>query len=748
MNRTSYSIAATVAALIASHGVQADVPANSAYNTDPVNEYVQDDTSQGTGNLNTVLCVIGGMSAGDMVNTGPYIALIDMNKCNGKGSGSSSTVAGATNYATAVVNVTRASNADPMIGKLWLSMTEDGGGTTNVFAYLSATTSPSSAAPYGVFRMDYLGTKDGQPGFNGFVDAKPASISQYETGPNSSNSAMTLTASSTSAGSGTIAIIGGAQFDFAFNAANFRRRDGTNDLCFDRAKANAQRSVWQYGTYNASDGSRVDMAHPGFPIQASYGGSSYYGFANYWGINFQGLDLNTIPDAQPIANLSITDQRPKNASTYSLSKVSGKLTKWTQVPTTLNSLDGIPFTVGGIDLTGMTTPAVTPPSGNNWQWQLQWSSANQVFTVIGTQQCGNNGCAVSALTSAAIVNADAFNNTPLSGWADSYGGNINIASTTAPHVATDVVDYYLQSTVIPGSAALSLQCLNQCPTAAALQAFQAGNAQSSPFGNGTDQQWFSAPALINTVSYSFGTGGLEDISGATPVPMVVAKATQYPANSPYAQNGINTGRLFDASTTPLVQANCPSNMQSGTTVCEPANPASYYTWQTGSQQWDQSLWLTSGANVVPFDPQQNIQYTVPAGTAYGSYAGLPILLQFDGFGNLNGIPGYCVDPINNATVDCGTAGQNARYVPMFSLPDGTTMTLNSSTTLIVKALNAELRLKNLGASGSSACVSMPLTPVTPPSAGTHDPSSSADSEYLGVKPTVSSAPKVIDGVVQ
>jgi hypothetical protein len=745
MKRIVVKSAAATALLIASLTAQAQIPANAAYNTDPQNEYVQDDTSQGIDNLNTVLCVIGGMSAGDMVNTGPYIALIDMNKCESKGNGSNSTVAGATNYATAVVNVTRASNADPMIGKLWLSMTENGG-TTDVFAYLSASQSPSITAPYGVFRMDYLGTKDGQPGFNGFVDAQPASISQYETGPNSSNSGMTLTASSTSAGSGTIAIVGGAQFDFAFDAANFRRSDGTNDLCFDRAKANAQRSVWQYGTYNASDGSRVDMAHPGFPIQASYGGSSYYGFANYWGINFQGLDLNTIADAQPIANLSVTDQRPKNTNTYALSKVSGKLTKWTQQATTLNALDGIPFTVGGIDLTGLTTPAVTPPSGNNWQWQLQWSSAHLTFTVTGTQTCSTSGCFVTPVNPAASVNVDAFNNTPLSGWADSYGGNINIASTTAPHVATDVVDYYLQSTVIPGSAALNLQCLNQCPTATALAAFQIGG-QPSPFGNGTDQQWFSAPALINTVAYSFGSGGLEDISGATPVPMVLAQITQYPPNSPYAQNGINTGRLFDASTTPLSQANCPSNMQSGSTVCEPANPASYYTWQTGTQQWDQSLWLTSGANVVPFDAQQNIQYTVPAGAAYGSYAGLPILLQFDGFGNLNGIPGYCVDPLNNATVDCGTT-PNARYVPMFSLPDGATMKLDSSTTLIVKALSAELRLKNLGASASSACVSMPLTPVTPPSGGTHDPSSSADSEYLGTKPTVSSAPKVIDGVVQ
>jgi hypothetical protein len=43
---------------------------------------------------------------------------------------------------------------------------------------------------------------------------------------------------------------------------------------------------------------------------------------------------------------------------------------------------------------------------------------------------------------------------------------------------------------------------------------------------------------------------------------------------------------------------------------------------------------------------------------------------------------------------------------------------------------------------------MTLSPLTLPSGGLHDPSDSGDSEYLGAMPTVTSAPKVIDGVVQ
>ena len=739
--------AALAALALAGVAAQAQIPSTAPYVTDLQNVYVQDDTSQGIGNLNMVLCVIGALDPGDMVNAGAYIALVDMNKCNNKGGGSNSSATGATNYATAVVNVTRASNSDPMVGKVWMSLTEQGS-TTNVYAYLSATQSPDAAPPYGVFRMDYIGKKNGQAGFNGYVNSQPGSISFLETGANSSNTALAMSASSTTSGQGTMNIAGGsgggtgsATFNFAYNSGYFRRSDGTVDECFDRSKANAAVSVWQYGTYNANDGSRVDQAHPGFPIVAVSAGTTYYGYANYWGINFQGLDLNSIADASPIAGLTVTDQRPGNTTAYNLSKVGGKLTKWTQAATTLAALDGIPFSFGA-DLTGQTSNTTAVSGWNNWI--AQWNSANQTITVTGVQNCGSNGCVPSALAGnvTATINTAFLAANPIMGWSDSFGGNLNIPATGSAHLATDAVYYFTQSTVIPGSsgAPTALYCLSQCPTAASLTAFSAGS-QSSPFGNSTDQQWFSAPSA-NTVSYTFSSTGLME-SGSS---MVLEQPFQYPSGSMYAQGGIMTGRLFD---TAFGTTNCPTGM-----VCEPSNPAAYYTWQTGPNQWSQSLWLTkaSDSSVVQLDAPQNVPYTVPTGTAYGSFAGKSILLQFNGFGNLFGVPGYCVDPATNATVDCSTA--NSRYVPMFSLADGTTMTLpatssTAATPLIVKALDAELRLRDLGPSmPSSACASMTLTTMTLPSGGLHDPTSSTDSEYLGAMPTVSSAPKVIDGVLQ
>src|ERR1700728_2660270 len=112
MKRTVIEIAVAAAVLIAGTSAQAQIPANAPYYTDPQNIYVEDDTSQGIANLNMVLCVIGSMNPGAMVNAGPYVALVDMNKCNNKGA-SSSTSAGATNYSSSIVNVTRSSNTDP-----------------------------------------------------------------------------------------------------------------------------------------------------------------------------------------------------------------------------------------------------------------------------------------------------------------------------------------------------------------------------------------------------------------------------------------------------------------------------------------------------------------------------------------------------------------------------------------------------------------------------------------------------------
>jgi hypothetical protein len=646
-----------------------------------------------------------------------------------------------------------------------MSMT-DQGRKQKIWVRLSATQPPSPSLPYGEFRLDFIGkfVGDATPQFNGYINAlSTGELQYYETGPNSSNVALIMTANSTDDGQGTMTLAANnwnptdITYDFNYNASYFRRSDGTHDQCFDRLKANAKRSVWRFGTYNANDGSRVDQANPSFPVNgvvsSGNNAGTYYGYAGYWGINFQGLDL---PDGSPVSGLVVTDQRPPHATdTYSLSKVGGKLTKWTQNATTLASMDGIPFYFGG-DLTGKTTGNAAVTGWGNWQ--MHWDNTNGQFVVTGTQTCSPGApCSLTSLTTPATVNNGAFNDMPISGWSDSFGGNFNIPPKvpTGDHASGDAVYYFSQSLVIPGAAGapMNLYCLSNCPNATSVNTANQylSGAASSPFGGTTANQWFSAPSSANTVSYTYDTGGLKNAGTA----MIITNAAYFAASQ--FQYGIQTGRLF---TSAFQTADCPSWVTTGnpTAVCEPGDPPEYYTWSTGTDQWNQTMWLThtNGANdgtVVTFDPPQNIQFTPTSSnsTADSTWQGKTIQLQFNGFGNVNGIPGYCVDPVNNAEVNCGP---NTRYVPAFSLNDGATMTLGS-TPLIIKALDAELRLNDLGQVGvnseaDAACGSMSFSSLTPPSGGVHDMSDATPGNtwFIGNKPTVTDPPKVIDGVVQ
>ena len=762
MNRTTpnyKSLAFSLLALAAVPLSALAVPSStSPYMTDPQNSYVQDATSDGISNLNMVLCIMDSMKPADMVNQGDYVALIDMNKCDSSRSSSSNASSDSTgassapNYMTAVVNVTRASDSDPMIGKVWMSMTEEGK-VMNIFVHLTATQSPTDTPPYGQFRLDYIGkTAGASPAtmFNGYIDANGADVSYFENGQNSSNNALTLQATSTTAGSGTMQAMDFKQsppvpvtFNFAYDdnetsfpAGVFRRVKGTSDVCFDRSKDNAKKSVWRYGTYNADDGSRVDQANPGFPVQASYGGNTYFGYASYWGVDFQGLDLNGFADGA-LSNVTITDQRPNNTETYTLSKNSGKLTKWTQKQSTLAAMDGIPFNYWG-DLTNQTSDTTNVTGSANWT--MHWDNASAKLVVTGKDSCDSSGCTQTKLTTSATVTGTIFDYSPIFGWSQSFGGNINIPPHNGggAHVSSDYVYSYTQSDVVPGdpnaNPPTALYCLNNCPTATSLSAFDGTN---SPFDSTTAQQWGQGTV---TVTYGFGSGGLTESSS----PLVVSNANAFTGQY---QNGVQSGRLFTAA---LSNANCPPGTPTAT-VCEDPKPLVYYTWQTGPNPWNQSLWLTktSDSSTVSFDPPQNVSYTVPTGTEYGSWAGKTIQLQFNGFGNLNGIPGNCVNPDDNSVVDCGPG---TRYVPAFALPDGATMTLtginSGSIPLVVKALDSEVRLSKIAACTGVSLASPSASLTLPTASELHDPSSSTDSDYLGTEPTVTDAPKVIDGVIQ
>ncbi len=731
--------------------VLAAPPTNSPYYTDPQYSYVQDATSQGIQQVNMITCIISAMNPGALVNQGPYIALVDQNVCSSQpavaSSASGAAAAQAPSYSSTVVNSLRTSNNDPMRVEAWVPGGGDGGSEI-INVNLSVVTAPSSTSPYGNFRLDFCGAAPGTTNCldQGFLSAAASGVSFYQTSSRggASSTALTLNASSASAGSGEELLSdsnGSEQFTYAYNASLFRRSDGTNDMCFSRDATTPGTgfSVNSYGLYDATTGAEINL-NSGFPINFTSGGQTYNLYVSYWGLSAPANVAALLTNGATVQKIDYSTSTPTTIN-YTLALSAGKLTAYTKQTTTLQALDQIPIDVFVNDATNFYAGAAS-----NTQYEMYWDNASAMFHVTGVMNCSNSGCNLQPLPTVQLVDGTFW--TPLggfSGFAPSFGGQlfVNLAGVTDPVVAAAVpVLYYNQNLVYPNQFPASLYCLSDCPTAAAMASYFASGSQDlSPFGGSYNNEADTPLSGVVTYTTSATNATLVDSAGQ---PVIFANASLL-ANQPQYQTGINSGRLF----TSLAAAQCADNPQM---YCDgqTANLDVYYVWQTGSNSWNQFAAVEDGTGAfVQFDAPLLVKYTVPAGAQYGSYAGTTLVLQYGGFGQLWGIPGTCVDPVTNATVSC--SGQNVENVSAFEIPDDPTVGVVSSgqTTYLVKWLQREILFaqQNLSVC-TAAALNLPVgvsLPDTTSLQNTTDPNSPI---YIGAKPTVTGQPRVIQGVVE
>jgi hypothetical protein len=166
----------------------------------------------------------------------------------------------------------------------------------------------------------------------------------------------------------------------------------------------------------------------------------------------------------------------------------------------------------------------------------------------------------------------------------------------------------------------------------------------------------------------------------------------------------------------------------------------YYTWETGSNNWNRLVALRSGGTFLSFDPPLQLGYTHAAA---GKYLNAKFYLEYGGFGDLHGIPGKCVDMDTGADADCsqGGPGSPIRWVPEFTIPDGSSATDALSASYYIKALEKEQRMRAVAA---SECSSLPVTSYATQLPGLSDWSDPG----IGAEPAVAGAPAVIGGVLQ
>jgi hypothetical protein len=728
----------------------ADPSSTSPYRTDAQNSYVEDETSRGIGQVNMITCIMSSMRPDALVNQGAYNALVDETKCDPSARSSSDAVQGAV-YMNAVVDATRTSNNDPMISKIWIGQDEQGEEMT-IFVRVAATQAPSAANPYGLFRLDYCGKGEGMSSclMNGYLQGAETGVRYFENeqGENGlSTKALQLNATGTTAGTGRLQMNhenGEDAFNFAYNANLFRRSDGTNDQCFSRDASDPDTgfSVWRYGLYDATTGARVTR-NSGFPIEYTNAGTTYHGYLGYHGLSLPGEAMDAMASGSTVQKVDYSAGQSPVKTGYTVVKAAGKLLKYTRHTRTLQSIDKIKFST----FIGNNAAAFFAGAQPNTQYEMYWDHASGGFKVSGQMGCDQNGCRSSALPSEQSVPV-AFWQTMggVQGWSQSLGGELFInlnGAIGSVNAALIEVAYRTQDLVYPSQLPASLYCLRDCPTANTISAFfSPGASSNSPFAPATYNNWNPTQAA-DVVTYHTSADSALLLDGANqPVTFTNREALE---QAPQYRHGLRTGRLF----TTLAAAECANG--SGTYCDYKVNQLDvYYQWETGSQPHNQFAAVKDAAgSFVAFDAPLNVSFDVPNTAAYGEYAGQSLVLQYGGFGDLWGIPGQCVSRSTNAIVDC--SDENSRYVAAFVIPYDTAVgkVAGESGNYLVKWLEREIRFARKDAGVCSAAgLTLPSGIVLPTAADLKDPSNASSDVYIGTKPTVTAAPRVIHGDVK
>lgn len=747
-----------------------DLPPATDYRTDRVTVYVNERSLDSFRSVNEILCSIRQSRYDVMLNKGPYRALVDKNLCsadrsNASAAGQASTdqTGGSTMpmYEEWTVNSFRASAASPHIVQVWVHSVERNGDPPKlIHARLVITESADTAPPYGIFTANFkFFDPIADPGLTtvlakGFLNAERVTTSatstvllHFATEDRDSyfiDKATLFKQPDGTAGAGSAfraesypgITPRATRFNMAYDAGRFLRTEnsGTN-ICLDRN--NFQESAWRYGLYtvptdtSAAPGSRVNR-NSNFQVKKQNG---EYGSIGYWGAWFP--NNGTVSDGEQVFK---HDYSTNTDTAYTAFKRAGKLKKYTRDIIPLGYIKNIPlvlFVPGDAYLVYWHDTAgafkITAQLGQNGSWialpetDLDLSNLSWVDLMFWSQSLSGTVIVKLPPPTPAALPTECINN-----------GNNTYDCTGKATSATSVV-YFKETLVFPGDAVPSrLACFERCPDASALDT-------ALPFHTDVSYQTVT-PALATYTSYSFNSANMLLTESLT-----ASLVTSTTATTPY-ENGITSGLLFDPTPANLDTLACPWNPgntcagQAWSTVPE------FYVWETGPNSWNHFVTVRDGGGMpVKFDPPLQVKYlhSQPSATAPDAkYDGVTFFLQYQGFGDLQGIPGKCVNIDTGNDADCSLGGESIRWVPEFTIPSSTAGILTEVTdvarpavTYVVKALEKEQRMSFLPV---GACTGAGLTTSSyelPSMSSYVDP-------RIGPEPVVTRPPAVVGGVVQ
>ncbi len=728
-------------------------PATSAYSTDPQSSVVEDVTSEGISQVNRLTCILAATRPEALVNQGSYTALIDESKCAAEVGSATSDAGGESNAAqpgnllSAVVDASRASNDDPMISRIWIDKEEDGG-YKGIDVHVSATEAPSSAKPYGVFRLDFCGLYQNGPYClsEGYLQGGDDGIRYFQTkqrdngsGPLFQTIALRLNASSATTGNGRMHIAGsdGQYFDttldFSYDSKLFRRANAESDECFSRdaSDPDAAISVYRYGLYDATSGERVTR-NSGFSFEYGAGDPARRGYLGYYGLSAETQTSGLLTNGTTVRKIDLVDGQVLASTPYTFVKADGKLTKYTRQVRTLRSIDKIRFT-------SQQVPGVFSPG---LLYEQYWDEAAGVFKVtpMGFGTCEGGPCPMGP--EQVVPLSSYLSRGGVLGWSQSLDAELSISlqSVTTPlDSAAVTVTYRKQDLVYPSELPENLFCLRDCPTAATLSSYFSLSVPS-PFVAASINNVGATPA-DNVVHYH------TDRASAMLIDAADQAVTYTPGSSgpPDSWWGNRSGRLFPT----LAAAKCADEPDS---YCESTvdDMEIYYQWATGPASVNQFVGAQdSNGEFVRFDAPLQVTFDVPSDAAYGPYAGQSIVFQYSGFGELSRIPFICVSRLTNEKAWC--ANSNTRKVPAFAIPFDATLgrVTSDGNTYLVKWLERGIRFARKDASVCrAAALDLPAGVVLPDREDLQNPAAPWSDIYIGTKPVVNDSPRVIDGEVK
>lgn len=612
--------------------------------------------------INTILGVCNETGYSNFVNQGPYKALVrDKDESQESQSGGSTTSTTTESLMEIIVDVTRASNSDPMIIKIWLYVNGPGDMPMLVRGYFTVSEGVSDQYPYGVMEAHFKGNlvanglevmqmalsvnaEDGNVVLENVDDEGDGEYQSHRKVRVVADADVTqgnayVSDQETDWESGLLPDATISQI--AFNETHFKETIDAVPTVY--AKDNLRHRVFRYKLFNAETGAEISR-NSGFPIEFDTETGTKNGYVGYYGLWTN--NNTTLAHGDTVRKMDGTE--------YTVFRSAGKLTKHTASNMPLSDLDGVELSKNTCNESGCSDQIVA------------WDSDSDAFIALGARDQSNGQITY-------YVDGDPDYQAVVSfqqwegAWCEALKAYLRLGSLyfdgngdAAVPTDASTVYYHTEQTLNPSEAEdLILHTWSFTLDLPIDQAVidGANAAQNAYWSSQTEKAfYFDAETMM---LYA-------DAEHTLPVTMTDAGLNLAGTNF---QWGYHIGPLTTAQ---YFSDHSPFQWQ--------ANDADvYYTWNTGVDQWNQYVTVEDAeGNFASFDPPLSFAYThTTANDANGdaTHDGKKFRIEYDGF-SLN-MP-WAFDEASG------------EWQPLINIADGTQLTDSENNNYVIKGIEEAL----------------------------------------------------------